>query len=349
MSVVAAAPPASPSRASGARRSINLDVLKALAIFGVIAQHAIPKPDLASVGGSVWVRQAVTVFLVIMGLNATRSMLKHGDAPLRELIGADYWKGRFWRLGAPVLAFAVLSTAVGAARGGLDIGPTLLVGQLPYPGPGGYFITLVLTFAVVFPFLFLVFRAHPALTVAACFAVAIGFELAASQVDAFTNQQYPFVYVAALPRYLGAVAVGMWLARDLRPLARQNAWLWVGAPVGLAYLVWLDSGQPGFTDVGTSFLATGFPAACWAGIIVAVGVAIPVSAGAARLLSPLALIGQASFHIFLMQILVFRLVSGSGFDTFALALAISCAAGIAFYKLMPTGPPSRRAPVARAG
>ncbi len=318
-----------------------LDVIKGLAMFGVIAQHAVPKDQLAGVAGSLWVRQAVTVFLVVMGLNATRSMLRQGPAPLRELAGAEYWTSRFWRLLAPVLVFAVISTLIGAARGGLEIGPTILLGQMPYPGPGGYFVTLVLTFAVVFPVLFVLFRAHPVATVAGCFAVSLAVEAAALQVDAISGQQYPFVYVASLARYLGVVGVGMWLAVDARPFVARNLWLWIGAPIGIAYLVWLDTGQPSFTDVGPSFLATAFPAACYAGLVVALLLALPVSARGGRLLEPVALVGRASFHIFLVQMLVFRLLPGSGADTFVLATALSCAIGIVFFRVMPTSWPGR--------
>lgn len=337
----AAEAPAAPTPRPAPSRSVNLDVLKALAIVGVIAQHAIPRDALASVGGAVWVRQAVTVFVVIMGLNATRSMMKRGDAPLRDLIAADYWIGRFWRLGVPVLAFAAVATVIGALRGGLDVGPTTLAGQLPYTGPGNYFITIVLAFAIVFPFLFVVFRAYPVATVAGCFAIAIGFEFAAAQVASVRDAQAPFLYIAALPRYLGAVAVGMWLAADPHPLHRRNLWIWMGAPLGIAYLAWLDAAQPDFTTIGPAFLATAVPAACWAGLIVALGLLIPVGPRASRALAPVALVGQASFHIFLVQMLVFRLLPGSGVDTFALALGISTVAGIAFFRLLPAGPPSR--------
>jgi peptidoglycan/LPS O-acetylase OafA/YrhL len=324
-------------------RSVSLDVLKALAIVGVIAQHAIPQGDLASVAASVWVRQAVTVFVVLMGFNAARSIMRRGDAPLRELADRDYWVGRLWRLGVPVLVFAVVSTAVGLARGGIVLGPTVLAGQLPYTGPGNYFVTLVLTFAVVFPLLFVLFRARPVATVIGCFAVAIAFEAAASQVSTFRDAQAPFLYIAALPRYLGAVAVGMWLASDPHPLHRRNLWIWIGAPVGLVYLGWLDAARPDFTSVGPAFLATAAPAACWAGLIVALGLLVPVGPRAARALAPVALVGQASFHIFLVQMLVFRLTPGPGAGTFLAALAISCVIGVAFYRVLPAGPPARRA------
>ncbi|UUY03505.1 acyltransferase family protein [Svornostia abyssi] len=326
---------------TASERSAQLDILKGLAILGVIAQHAITKDGLASLWGSFWVRQAVTVFLVLMGLNAARSLRRRADAPLRELVGSDYWRGRFWRLGVPILAFAVLSTAVGAALGKLELGPTVLAGRLPFPGPGSYFVTLVVTFAIVFPFLFAVYRAYPRATVIACFAISVAFELAAGQVDAWRDQQYPYLYVANILHYLAAIAVGMWLADDQRPRARRNRWIWAGVPVSVAWLAWLEAADPDITRLQPSFLATAVPSAFWAGAIVMVFLAIPLGARVRTALRPLMVVGQASFHVFLMQMLVFRLIDGTGFGVFLLATVVSCAAGVVFWKVLPTGPRTR--------
>jgi hypothetical protein len=58
-----------PRAGAGSGRSLSIDLVKAIAMVGVIAQHSLP--NLCAAGGSFWIFQAVPVLVVLFGVNPT--------------------------------------------------------------------------------------------------------------------------------------------------------------------------------------------------------------------------------------------------------------------------------------
>ena len=80
-----------------------IDVVKGLAIIGVIAQHALTRETMDDTGADFWLRQSVPILFVLMGFNAARSSLRRPAPTLAEAYGARYWRGRYRRILLPLL------------------------------------------------------------------------------------------------------------------------------------------------------------------------------------------------------------------------------------------------------
>src|SRR3954464_8657188 len=103
-----------------------IDVVKGLAIIGVIAQHALTRGAMDEVGADFWLRQSVPILFVLMGFNAARSSRPAPAPTLVEAYGARYWRGRYRRTLAPLLIISAVAIVAGAATGHLHVGPLAL-------------------------------------------------------------------------------------------------------------------------------------------------------------------------------------------------------------------------------
>jgi peptidoglycan/LPS O-acetylase OafA/YrhL len=313
-------------------RLAQIDLLKGLAVLSVIALHGLTAPELHDAWAPFHIGQAVPVFLVVMGMNAARSFRDRREASLRELFSPAYFAGRFDRLVMPFAVVWLASLALGALRGGLHFGPLIAVGVTPLSGPGNYFVTIAFEFVLVFPVLFWAFVRAPVATVAACFAVDAAFELAAPSLF---DGAYPFGYDAAILRYLGQIAIGLWIAEHPSPGARANRWILWLAPVSLAYLVLQRFEPDAFGWLRHDFGATtNFIAAPYAGALVLAGLRLLPHRAAPAPVAVVAALGRASWHIFLVQMVWFAVVDDRGLDVLPLHLVGSCTIGYALYHAM---------------
>jgi peptidoglycan/LPS O-acetylase OafA/YrhL len=330
--------------AAARRRSVGQDLLKALAIVAVIAQHAIPGAQLHRLWDVFWVDQAVPVFLVLFGLNAAGSFQRSGARSLGELYSPAYLRSRVRRLVVPVLAVYALIAAVGTVQGRAHLGPLVLLGAAPIAGgaPGDYFVGLAVSLALLLPAIWWAFLRRPGTTIAAMLLVSVVFELIARHV-LLGPSAGQYLDVACPLRALAAVAAGIWVADRGGPhrvLAEQGRGVVLFAAISAAFLVALQIDTlygshdafgvlyPNFTPA-TSVFAVGWSLALTLGGIVA------LDRLGERRRSPavdrLALVGRASYHVFLVQAAVFGLWhSSSPFVRFGEAV-LAIAVGIAFW------------------
>ena len=313
----------------------QIDALKGLAIVGVMVQHAFTSGGLSSVWDTLYVGQAVPVFFVLMGLNAAASASRRGTSSLRGLYGLRYWAGRFDRLLVPFLALWPLALVAGLVAHESHIGPLALIGVYPLTAaPGNYFVTIMLEFAVVFPAVFWCFSRRPVTTTVILLAADIAFELAAGHISAFaTNSTAEYIYEAAIPKYAVFIVAGMWLAHI--PLNRR---VWLGtavlAAVGAGYLVLLHERPGDFSWLVPSFSrSTNFISCFYAILITIVGIrALP--AGRRRLpgWTVIEQLGKASYHIFLVQIVWFGVVSNRSWQVGVIGIVASSLVGWLLYR-----------------
>ncbi|HEX8054590.1 MAG TPA: acyltransferase [Thermoleophilaceae bacterium] len=314
-------------------RLAQIDLLKGAAVLGVIALHGLTAHELDDAWEGLHFGQAVPIFLVLMAMNAASSLRRRGDAPLRDLFTRSYFAGRFERLLAPFAVVWVASLVLGLALSeDVGFGPTTAVGVTPLTGPGNYFVTIAFEFVLVFPLLFLAFRRAPLVTIAACFAIDAAFELIAPHVF---SGSYPFVYDAAILRYFGQIALGLWIAEHSGLADRRNRWILGLALASVAYLVFEHQSDGGFDWLRHDFGATtNFLAAPYAAALVLLGLRFLPSRETAAPVRVLAAIGRASWHIFLVQMIWFAVVDARGLDAFVLNAGGACAIGYSLYRVM---------------
>jgi peptidoglycan/LPS O-acetylase OafA/YrhL len=280
---------------------LQVDLLKAIAIVSVILIHTVSSAVLTNRWAAFHFWQAVPVFVVLMGLNATQSAQRRGVHWRR------YYSTRLRRL-RPVGIVALLAVVGGLLNGRGDFRLLNLAGWLPLYGPGNYYVVLAVEFVLLFPLIWWFFRRWPGWTVAALCTIELAYHLAiqaSGVLDGPHAQDAGFIYASTMLHWLGAIALGMWIAADPRISARRNIWVLVAAAGSIAYLwVFCESGgQTTVLPVHQTLMA--FP---YAALLVMLGIRF-LPATARGPLGPAvrgaAAVGQASLHIFLVQMLYF--------------------------------------------
>jgi len=319
-------------------RTPAIDVVKGLAIVGVIAQHALTRGTMDDTGADFWLRQSVPVLFVLMGFNAARSSLRRPAPTLAEAYGARYWRGRYRRILLPLLIVSAVALVAGAATGRLHVGPLALVGYLPVPGPGVYWITILLTFTLIWPAWMHLFRLRPGLVVAGSIALNVIFELWAGRMPDFRGAGslggYPYAYDACILRYFAAIAIGMWLAIDDERVGRRRLVVVALAVPSVAYIALAGTDPASLPFFVHGFtLATNFAAVPWAAAMLLAALhlwpahSVPGTGWLERL-------GVASYEIFLVQVVWLGVLRERGQMPFLVALVGSGVLGWALHRVL---------------
>jgi peptidoglycan/LPS O-acetylase OafA/YrhL len=325
-----------PANSGPSPRLASIDLIKALAIVSVICLHSLSQKALQETAAVFYIWQAVPVFVVLLGLNGAASLQRRGGHTLRELYSRTYLASRFDRIYTPFLiAFAgsllVASIAQGTHHSPYSLARELVSGELPLNGPGIYFITLLFQAVLLVPLVYWGLRRWPARTLLLCLAMTVGYEVLALRTD--LTSAHPFLGEAFIARYLLLLALGCAIAAIPVERLLRSRWLWCGALLSSAYLL-LIYADPQAIAVGRLSASVFYPT-----LLVIVGIA-----GLHRVKGPLlhggVELGRASYHIFLAQIVWFALGVWSIDSVPALLgnLAVTIAAGIAFYELMSRAP-----------
>lgn len=322
-------------------RLAQIDLLKGLAIIAVLCLHGLPVAALTDGATVFYIGQAVPVFIVLMGLNATTSMWRHGHDALRRLYSRRYVLSRIDRLYVPYLFIVALSSFIVLSKGTFTtraLVESLFGATLPYGGPGFYFIQFAFEFAVLFPVFYWAYRRAPALTVVSGFTLAAAFELAAPHIGAFETN--PILYSAALPRFIPFFALGVVLADYMLHGRALPRWWWAAGLISLVYLaiVYVDTNAFPLADKDWRRWGQTFASAFYPALLVVLGLRFlprEVKHPASRLLAQ---VGVASYEIFLLQILWYALLEPPSFEKLPLGIVVCCGLGVGFHRALGTVP-----------
>ena len=287
----------------------QVDLLKGMAILSVIVMHSVDELWLRRVGYGFYILQAVPVFLVLMGMASARTFVREDGSSLSTR--RDYFKRKAWRLVAPWLELfvvtaslrAILSIATHRLR--LGIGWQTLLFVLPVSGPGNYFVAVAIQWVLVAPFVWAWYRRHPGVMMSllflATFITIVGVWLAPGGAAGPLGDT---IHHTALP-FLFALGLGVWISSDWSFASPRNRWIYAFATLGVVQIALT-------TFLGKSSLPVlGGPGAenpftfSWAAVLVMLGMTHLPSRAVRRAWEPLAVIGKASYHIFLLQIVWF--------------------------------------------
>lgn len=276
---------------------MQIDLLKAAAIISVIVMHGMTAQALEGGWGAFHVWQAVPIFIVLLGLNAAFSAQRHGIK-----LGA-YYRSRVRRL-LPIWIIIVVAVVGGIITGRGEWGDINFAGWLPLRGPGNYFIVIVVEFVLLFPLMWAAYRRWPVGTVVGLMAIELLYSLVVQASDvlevAGTGHAW-FLYTSEIPHWLGGIALGIWLAANPDLFAKRNRWIVALAGVSIVYLIAFSATSSEFTILPDQQNLISFP---YAALLIMLGIKYLPSAGG-LVLQGLAVIGKASLHIFLVQMMWF--------------------------------------------
>ncbi len=200
---------------AAARRYAAIDLVKGLAILGVLLIHS------EALGDSrvfyYLVNRAVPVFIVLFGVNSELWWRRHAfPADL-----GSWFRGRARRILVPMWAALPVWWALAAwlRPPSVRLSATLLVlqvyGYMSQIGTG-WFITTILQLVVVFPFLHALAR-----RVGTGLVLALGVAVTLASTAAYLRIIWlfgGFNYFVFSPRFLAHVAFGLWLSSRLERL-----------------------------------------------------------------------------------------------------------------------------------
>jgi peptidoglycan/LPS O-acetylase OafA/YrhL len=311
----------------------QIDILKGLAIVAVILLHSFSRQQLEESYAVFHIWQAVPLFMVIMGLNVGLSYSSN-TLHFEHLYTTHYFQKKGLRILFPLLLIYTFALLIGHiwqqvySDNVYTLGWENFIGVLPVSGKGNYFITLLLQSVLLLPIIGYCFHHWPYRTTGILVLSEIVFLLISHQIAYFDKDRY--LYDAAFFRYLSAIALGLWLSVLVSGESRKGKWLVAFLALASAAYLYFHQYQgislPFIRPEWQAQLFLTFPYAT--GLVFLFVLIFPNQSGN-KALGTLALLGQASYHIFLVQVLYFGLIADD--SNVMLNLGICLVAGYAFY------------------
>lgn len=314
---------------------VQIDVIKGLAIIAVLLQHTITVNNVVDITQVVsgttiapqlqilpafllillvfTTRQAVPVFVVLLGVNAAISYIRRGYTSLRDGYSKEYCLSRVQRLYIPFLIILLASLLIGlietciSNNNPMHLNLFALAGLVPIYAPGNYFVLLVFQFTIVFPLLFYLYKRYPRIVIAGCFLIGFATQSVGGLLLAGT-------YQIEILRYLPGIALGLWIAQDFDMFARKNRFILYFIPISISVIVLNVLSRyntpllPFSKILGIMYpLVFFFPL-----FLVLLGIRYFPKNSQNKLIGMTTYFGKASYHIFLVQMLYFNIFTFLG-------------------------------------
>lgn len=305
-----------------------IDVLKGFCMLMVVATHyAFSVEETKKLLFPFWVDMAVPIFMIISGFVYFKSFERRGINSLEEAYRPQSVVPKMMRYTCPfVLIFVfqlVLDAVMGIRYEGLVILKMLFTGA---HGPGSYYYPVMMQFIFLYPIIFLLVKRNPFKGLLLCGAVNLSYE-----VLKWAYGLNETAYRLLVFRYILVIAYGCYLATaEYKP----KKWLSVASfVVGLAFI--LATGYGGYQPVTLAF----WTSTCFVAVLYVMPLAMLMITKCHFGFAPLELLGKASYHIFLVQ-MVYYTVAPCLYDRiasrplqFLASMAICLVGGVAFYYL----------------
>lgn len=333
---------------------LQIDILKGLAIISVIILHTIPSNMVKTPFSILTIYQAVPIFFVLMGTNAFMSFKRRNYKSIAPIY-PEYLRNRFKRILYPLLLVWILSLITCIIfNKDLYIGIFTIIGYLPLTGPGNYFISILLQFVLIFPVLYKLYRYNPRYLLLTSFIFNFVFEILSIQTPFLSNNSY--VYKSCILRYLFLLVLGMWMVDNFEPESVKsvikNKMVLIGSVMSFIYILLVSAFSWYFPYFQTPWQPQTILSFFYPLILCVFGLKYLPSAGNS-FWNIISLIGKASYHIFLLQIIFFgagfsvtSLIANSGmnsvYNTYMLGIialagniSITLILGLSFYYIEP--------------
>lgn len=319
--------------AENKQRSINIDVIKGLAIISVILIHTYDGNLLLGTGAPLHIWQAVPVFMILQGLNNANSYMRRDFNTLSDFLDPSYFSQKFKRLLFSYFIFFIFQTIfLRFYAPDYFFSENHLIRLITGGrGPGSYFVPLTIQAQIVLPLLFVAAKKSVKGMLAGSLIINILLEVFCSTIN-IDEELYRILII----RFIFAMALGVALAFLKDDYFKQGSF-YILVVLSAIYIIgvmyfdwhfimehyWHSQHVPGF--FWPLFL-----------IILLNGVKMPPNNKIYRVLSVL---GKASYHIFLAQLFYFwKPISESAptlptfFDTIV-NVVVCCVLGVIFYEL----------------
>ncbi len=309
------------------QRNHTIDVLKGICILLVIIQHyEWTNAEELRYLFPFWVKMQVPVFMIISGYVYTKSFEKRGITQFEEAYGLKNIYGKIVRYTVPFIVAFLFEEFYYY----LGEGHKFRITQVTYRfmrggwGPGSYYYPLLIQLIFVFPVIYFIIKKYDFKGLVGCLLANLIYEILQRSYNLSAGSYRLLIF-----RFLFVIAFGSYLVLGKRPIKkREYGVLFV---IGLAFLVVYN-----YFDYEPLILRYW----TWTSVLASFFI-VPIVALLLKFQIQnrfLELIGRASYHIFLTQMVYYHFMSEfvywrveSRALEIGLNLVISVSVGIIFY------------------
>jgi len=330
-------------------RSVQIDILKGLAIISVILLHSWDTSFLLRIGAPYYISQAVPIFISIAAYNGVNSYVRANATTLvqcynnisRRLNRLVYPYCVVFSIEYLFILFANLFLENNAGMLASITGKPLeqihafIHASYSYPhvfvfivtggyGPGSFFIPVLIPLILSLPILYLLARRNLLLMLVVAFIVDMTFEAYALK-SGMPDWMYRLLFI----RYLFAFGLGTWLAFGI-----DRRWLAVGGIISVIYITAVN--YLGYTPLAQpSWGSQNALSFVWPLVLVVIGLHIAPECINNIYIESISEIGKASYHIFLTQMVYFWAIGGYinklSVASFIINIIVCVSIGLIFY------------------
>ncbi len=218
----------------------QLDVLKAIAIAFVVMDHSLTWEIKGAMGSIFWERLSIPFFLIVMGFNLGVSSKYRNARTFRDLYSLDYFKRKIKRYVLPFIILYIASIILGVTLGYINTNEYLLLGYLPFWGPGNWFIPLLFGSILVFPLVYWLFDRLPLLTVGLCFMCELILQNMLWYMYPVASNEFDWFIISAIRVnvlfFLPAVGLGLWFSRGFALRSKRNWFVYLYMPISAFFM-----------------------------------------------------------------------------------------------------------------
>lgn len=322
-------------------RIMAIDYLKAIAVILVILTHALSKKQRLKIGGPFWISMAVPIFMVLSGFTNSLSADKNKFDSLGDYFTKEELFSKLSRVLQPYLIIVLLELLIGISQKVLfgtgrflsfsltDFIRYILTGGTT---PGSYYILILIQFIFIFPFMHRIYKRIGKKSIILFFAIHLTFDLFANYLP--ISGRY---YRILIFRYLAFIIMGIALYYSTHKIKQATKWFAVFSLIYISTYAYLGQVPKAFSK----WTNTSLPTVFWAVALVLLGMTYLEKEKTTKVMNLLSRVGRASYHIFLIQKLLFgfglnkffRSMNPSILSSSTIAILLCCFLGIIFYDL----------------
>ncbi len=103
-----------------------------------------------------------------------------------------------------------------------------LLGNPYFPGPGSYYVVILIQFILLFPLIYKLFEINPIFGFICCYLIELSFQLFTRQVPIVRElfDDYTYLYSANIFRYFSIIGFGLYFINNSNLFSKKNLFIW---------------------------------------------------------------------------------------------------------------------------